>query len=576
MQTAPTQLGFEDRRHVESVLKGLPGRLSRPVRDAIFKGRLPDDPVPISQELAQWRTDCNRIATDCLDHMSASCALDETLIRKASEGNVRTRSLHSLGSARFIWVIAVRAHGTSRELRLVKRYMEAAAGWIAGNQAYGLFAARDPFLSMGVALNSDFENTRRNFTSAVHFSWIAQYIAETACRVAAVAGFDSRELPDEEVIREILDYVKLLIQPRRYVPAHDLSRLSDQAIDFLRRVSLDPRSDSLGMADFSTLVTSSRLEQQPCVLIDGNPTVFGVHEFLFGIDQVVLEAARSAGDKKRADLFEAVARACLGELGPRDLQVVPPPLAIPIPGSENPGEVDVAASTDSLVLLGECKAQLVTPQSSTVINAFTDQVGKAVHQLAVRRDALDAGAPLLASGVPVPLNENPRILAVALTLHSYGGAVWNADSLREISAIERNIAVVPLHQFVIVAHALRNATELDAYFQFRQQILEIGVVILDEIDIMTIFLHPHRDAHVVSMRRQAQTGRVITQPLIVPMGLAMSLPKPPSRAKWNDLLIDLCARHVWNSPDYASHTARFEPDASPAAHSIKARSRRGR
>ncbi|HEX8081015.1 MAG TPA: hypothetical protein VF557_12455 [Jatrophihabitans sp.] len=536
---------LRDRKSVAAPLaKVLPHKLALPFVELVTNGQIPSDPQ-LANSLAVFTADNAEAAISALNAVSAACLLDEKLIGKALTVNATTRAILSVGSNRFLWTLGARATGEDTSLRAVKSFFESAIKWLAGIQAMSLFVSPDPGLASGIAVNPDHERVRRVYSTTVRFSWVTEYLCNAIADCVSLLG-DGTPFPSGASITEVLSYIKRMLVGMGHLPNRDLEGLSEGARDLLSAASVH-QGHLANISNFADVFLSSEIENHPFIAIGGEPHLLGVREAAVGFEHVLFEIARSTlGEKQRGDLLEAVVSRCIADLGPAELTRLHPPIAIEISKPHDPGEVDFAFVSSPLAIIGECKARLVTKESSSVINAFSDQVGKAADQLRSRLFAFAHGSKLVSSQISsVSDIDSSAAIGLGITLHPYATAVWDRDALEEIDAFAADLLVMPIHQLIIWIHAMRSAEEIIDYADVRYRLLSAGAVVHDEIDFLAFFMHPQRGSLLASFEAIAEGNRLIIRPLSVPTPWALQIKKPESAEAWVAALQEIMMSELW-------------------------------
>lgn len=147
------------------------------------------------------------------------------------------------------------------------------------------------------------------------------------------------------------------------------------------------------------------------------------------------------------------------------------PVLIPIPETKNKGETDFIFRSSVHTFIGECKAMAAVQAPRTVIHTFTDQVSKAATQLKLRMDAVRCGGGVTVDGLTWAAPSG-NVYGIAVPLDSYGGAVWNHECLPHGDVDHPDLAVIPFHQLLVFARAMKDADDLGAYIRFRSALFD--------------------------------------------------------------------------------------------------------
>lgn len=508
------------------------------------------------RQLDEYSDACASSAENLLRTLDPAAAFNQRRIRKALKLLGPRHGLEDTGLNRFAWILGVAGGGTDRSVKTLSEYFQSVTGWHAGRMCSNLLPQPNPReVPLGVLLNQVSEDIRRVAPTTIQFRWVSHAILTAAADEIAAdpRKYGPLAYVTRQVIDEAFDYLLRaaleLSVPSRYVwtrrrwsrSSVRVANLSVGCRRLLESLVLAP--GSLAGQPFKRLAFDRLIETHPLVAYAEAAVPLGYREALIGLEQAFFEMTRRLlnDEKDRADLFERITSRCLKELGPADLLELKPPVHVRV-SKKDPGEVDFAMRGPRHVILGECKAYLVTSGSDAVINSFPRQMGKAVKQLNDRAAAFAAGSPLTAAGTSVSKASVHAALKLAVPLHPYAGAVWNSDCLAEIpDGTSADIAIIPIHQLVILARALGSTAELSDYFAHRHLLRSRGVQCQDESDYLVGFLNPARTHMVRAILRLASQKKVhqYVAPCFVPTDAAIHLPAPSSSSEWRRQFYDM-------------------------------------
>jgi len=375
----------------------------------------------------------------------------------------------------------------------LRSYAIACGQWMAASQLAELISDQDANLARGIRVNPWRERTRRTTAVVVHFRWVSQLLCvsfadEVQSNIAKYAGL---EMVTRPAVHKLFEWVEAYISRQERLmgghPAGPEPGLSTDVRLLLDALSMEGGSYSGWSVD--ALASCLDIEAFPLAKIGGTiaPVAFREASYVVELALFNLARRRLPVDKERSDLFENVVKRSLKEALPPDVEIPFGDVYCPINGTANKGETDFILKDSESTFVGECKAMAAVPTPSTVIHSFTDHVGKAVGQLKLRIAALKGGCTVTAGGKPwsAPVE---NVYGLAVPLHSYGGAVWNHECLPESGADHPDVAVIPIHQLLIVVRAMRSGADLGAYVRFRQHLFALSFELFDELDILAAFM----------------------------------------------------------------------------------------
>lgn len=410
----------------------------------------------------------------------------------ASEAELMILMEHA-GLDRFVWTVAAGGGGQENTDALVAEYLHASARWCAYNFIFSTTSAVDDELPMIIGVSADLEMVRRQMSTEVRFAWISRLIAKTIAEIVEsdrdrYGGLSQVLTPC--AVDELFDYLcGYPFVTNHYTLMAGSVALPDGPRALMREMSID--AGSLSNATFVDLVLGIHGEIAPYVSFDGNPFPVAIRQATLSPEHCLFELVRRSvpEEKDRSDLFEAVVSACLHETLPAVFTELAPPIQASIPNSDDPGEIDFALfSPDGPLIVGEAKAYLVTRRPDSVINSFGNQLNKASDQLRKRIDAIRSGATISASSGAPTSASGMRVIGIGVPMHSYATAIWNRESLQIIGALQKDIAIIPLHQLLLMASLMTDASDWCAYLDARFAMIDAGLQIFDEADLLVGYL----------------------------------------------------------------------------------------
>ncbi|MGY1745285.1 hypothetical protein [Blastococcus sp. SYSU D00695] len=492
--------------------------------------------------------DTARRATAVLTRIDPRAALDQDLVSASAQGAAGDL-LGTYGLHRYIWPIAAAGGGHGESRKALAEYLTAAGRWVALQQVAAMTLPRDDEVAPSIALNPHFEAVRRVASTDVRFAWVSQLLLEcTAEAIAsAPAAYPALTWLTTPVVDEYFAHLRLADHRRgrggwrqASVPSEGLRRL-------LSGMSLP--AGSLAGRDFPALMLGGTREVFPLVAYERGVFPASSRDATLAVERPFFELVRRLqGDRARGDLYEEVVARSLRAVAAGPLSVPELPLAIgPVAGDRNvsdAGQTDVAlvhGPDPGLVVVGEAKSHLVSTHAATVINAFTQEVGRAVDQLDLRLGRLAGGSTLVTGTGSFTPPTGASLHGIAVPLHAYASAVLDGAALDQVRGRRHDIAVIPLHQLVLVAQTVRDAGDLERYLVVRANAIRMGVIVWDEIDLLVNHLQGWDPLTIETgldladrRTRPALTGRSVDP------ALAVNQDRPTDREEWRALLLDAC------------------------------------
>lgn len=442
-----------------------------------------------------------------LDKLDPEVVRDSQSVKSAYEATAEADYVFErAGFNRFQWMIAVAGGGTDHSEEALTGFLEAVAGWIAADVLSLQFAPASPEVGRGVYANPSFEAARRYMPVPVHMRWASELICASLANEVADDEEKYAELTvvTPTAVSEIFAWVNAKGKHRDAEAAGSattsLPNLSHEASTLLDALA-SPAASRKG-CPFDVLMFDLGNEALPFVRFPSGIEPVSAREATYRLEFALFSLARRllTDDKNRSDLFEGVVTRSLRLSSPNDLELAHGAARCPIPNTKNPGQTDFVIRDSTSTYIGECKSMVAAPRPHSVINNFTDDIGKATDQLDKRMEAFAGGVDFLVDEQPWG---SPResIYGLAVPFHDYGGAVWHHDCLPLVNGLRTNLAVIPVHQMVLVMRAMTKGPDLAAYIRFRAAWLERDHEIFDELDILVPFLFPDDTGDIESPKQ---------------------------------------------------------------------------
>jgi hypothetical protein len=492
----------------------------------------------------------SREATSALTDLDPRAARNSDLMAETSQGATGDL-LRTLGLNRYTWAIAAAGGDRDASRRTLTRYFGAAGQWVALQQISTMVLDQDPDVASSISANPHYEVIRRISSTEIRFSWISRIILESAADVVAgdPGTYNRLTWLTRQVVSEYFTYVlsavshagKRLWAPKT-PPSPGLGTL-------LAGMCLP--AGALAGRSFHDLVLDNTIETKPLVQDAGVVFPAAPREATRTVERAFFELVRTVqGNDPRGDLYEEVLVRALRKVSPTSLHPLGGQLKIgKVQADRNPqdpGQTDYALTsspTSTFTVVGEAKSHFLSANSDTVIRAFSSDMEKAVRQLDLRLRRLAAGGALVHNSVPVHMPTGARLRGIATPLHSYATAVLDRDALATVSGDRHDIAVIPLHQLILVLQTMRDASDLRRYLAVRANAIRMRVIVWDEVDLLVNYIQdwdPLRAEFSFDPSsprvRPALAGRSVDPYVAV----TQAQPQPHGREAWRRLLLSEC------------------------------------
>lgn len=253
--------------------------------------------------------------------------------------------------------------------------------------------------------------------------------------------------------------------------------------DILRKLTAPHRLNS--PANIQDALNSDMPTFFPFVRIGGKYRALGRTAWLRQREDALFHLCMQASPlHSQGKVFEDVTTALLQKWGPNGINWRSSVDLMSPKSSKNPDDIDVFGSATQTVFIGECKANRLSENNSSVAANFESVVlTKAVSQLATRTTHWNSGWR------PSKTNETfaDDVAGFIATFSSYGGLLWNADEL-ECGKSSVNFGIFPLYSLVLAVSTLKTPTQLRDYLAFRLNSMVKGMKNFDELEYMFGFL----------------------------------------------------------------------------------------
>ncbi|MFP3459783.1 hypothetical protein R5O87_02900 [Arthrobacter globiformis] len=514
----------------EGLLEALNGEASAEERQAVLA------------RVGDYRERSRRRAEWLLRILDRATAVDMKALEHAMANSPAARYAGRAGFNRFHWILAVSGKGTDQNPANVQKFAAACGAWLATSQIISQLVERDEELARGVQVNPSQETQRRIWAVVVHFRWAS----ELFCTSMAVeiqsnpTKYRGLEFVTQRAVTDLFKWVEA------YVDRID-RQANDQAVGPVPSISsfarplieaLTVQGDEYRSKPFEGLTETLDIEAYPFVSVGGVIAPVALREATYGLELALLNLARRllCDEKDRSDLFENAVKRSLSRVLPSGIDLPYAPVSIPIPKTKNKGETDfILRELSAHTFIGECKAMAAVQRSGTVIHSFSDDVGKAAKQLKLRMDAVKLGGEVRVDGLAWAAPTR-NVYGIAVPLHAYGGAIWNHECLPHGDIDHPDIAVIPVHQLLVVARAMEDAHDLGAYIRFRSALFGLKLELRDELDILAAYIFSDAMKIKALIEGAPEHGRRVIRAYGVELETAVSDVMPTSARAWRNRL----------------------------------------
>lgn len=222
----------------------------------------------------------------------------------------------------------------------------------------------------------------------------------------------------------------------------------------------------------------------PFVKIGDKCRVLGRSTWLMQREDALFHLCMQASPQhSRGRVFEEVTTALLQKWGPNGIIWRSSVDLMSPKNSKKTDDVDVFGSADQTVFIGECKANRLSENNSSVTANFESIVlTKAASQLAVRTAHWNSGWR------PSKVNDAfaDGVTGFIVTFSSYGSLLWNVAELGdEIPSVE--FGILPLYSLVLAVSTFKTPAQFRDYLAFRLDSMAKGVRNFDELEYVLGF-----------------------------------------------------------------------------------------
>lgn len=538
-QSGPVWAAEEERRrYCEEERRALPSAVTEGIVDVLAGKASPEEREAVLARVGDYRDRSRRRAEFLLGILDSATALDMKALERAMANSSAARYASSAGFNRFHWILAVSGRGADRNPENVQRFAAACGAWLATSRIIWQVADIDEGLARGVQVNPWQETQRRMWSVDVHFRWVSELFCSSMAREIESnrTKYGGLELVNQRAVTDLFKWVEAYVNRVDRQAAGEAVGAVPSPSPFARPLveALAVKGDEYRSKSFEELVDTLEIEAYPFVKVGGILAPVAVREATYRVELALLNLARSllADNKDRSDLFENAVIRSLRQVLPPGIDLPLAPVFIPIPETKNKGETDFIFRDSSVhTFIGECKAMAAVQTPATVIHTFTDHVSKAATQLKLRMDAVRRGGGVTVDGLTWAAPTS-NVYGIAVPLHSYGGAVWNHECLPHGDVDHPDLAVIPVHQLLVVGRAMEDADDFGEYIRFRSALFDLKLELRDELDILAAYIFSDAATIRAMIEGAPEHGMRVIRAYGVELETAVSDVMPGSAQAW--------------------------------------------
>lgn len=259
-------------------------------------------------------------------------------------------------------------------------------------------------------------------------------------------------------------------------------------------------------------------------------------------DALFRTAMQESPRETEGKVFEDVTTALLQKWGPTGISWQSSVNLVSPQSSKNADDIDVLGFSENTTFIGECKANRLSENNSSVGANFDEKVlTKATSQLEIRTEHWNCGWRPQLHGQAFA----DDLMGFITTFSSYGGLLWNPNAVRN-GEQSVHFGIFPLYSLILAASTLKSPTDLKNYFSYRLDLITKGVKASDELEYILGFHSAQTE-----VPHEEQNGAVVLfrQYELNDQGIWIDPRKYHNRKDWKDKFV----RQLW------THTTPVTP-----------------
>lgn len=494
----------------EQLLKALPAAWIDDARQALEGELSSEDRLRIGKEMGLLLARTERNLEHWLGELDPKVLFYPGRLQHATAATEAGKYLREPGINRFAWVLGVAAKGERQDTEGLTHYFELCGLWMALSVVLAAASTKDHDLPTGFRSNEWREQVRRIMSVEVRTAWACELICSSfADAVASSDQFSALSRVTPESVRTLFEWLRDAkaamdgrgstngLSGRIVAPVPASTILAD----------VSTPSGSLSGQSFASLVFSSEIENGPVVCFDGEFLPVATRDAFTSLDLALFDLARrditgKNATKLRSDLFELTVRGTVRSVVKNRFSVPEGEVMCTDPGDpDNEGETDFFFyDHNGFSYVGECKAMVAPNKAKAVLSAFSDQLSIAADQVAKRVERVRSSHPVTISGDTLTGPAPSLVRGLVTPLHSYAAAILDKSCLGVVlpkDADLRDMAIIPLHALTLLLSGIESGRILNDYLDYRGELLNRGVQIVDEMDAYISFLYAEGNTGVI-------------------------------------------------------------------------------
>lgn len=509
----------------------------------------PIDTLPVSDILGEVEQELEvteMYAQRALEKVNPRTVRALGLFEDAASRIPHSDFLRNVGYSRFVWAVGAAGGGDASPGKYLDEFLELAAQWTA-TQLLG--ATARPLAARVISDIVSVSTLLRVHKTRTRFWWLSLMLSKQLLRNA-----NSKNLP-ETVIDELAEYVKAgNIGETIGTRANPMPDLSDNARRLATSRSVRAgeyagmslmdlfysRTDRTGR---STNGSKGDLETRPFIISGGIIVPASVSVVRGNIHVTIMAHLREClGDKVASTCQEQVCADLLRPLATGPDEQVLSKVFVKI-DENNRGQTDFGIKKGKMFIVGESKSFLDAAHPRNTQRSYAKEVSHTIEQINLRVDAVAKGTPLSIDGRMVPAGTFTDQRGLGVTLHDYGGGIWNTDHLDSVRKEYEKPPIVTLEDLAMITHVITDLDEFLDYLDFRGEVLsDPHQLAFEELDILAGYLEgvDGYQEDIKDKRNNPRTHKyLMMRPCVATQGMELTDKPPSSREMWRFMIATL-------------------------------------
>lgn len=391
--------------------------------------------------------------------------------------------------ARGAWLIGVFGNGTKNGRYEAFKVFNKYVRWVA-THLMKLHISSNAFLDDERVLRDSIKQLEinRHVEPETRMIWITDEITKEigkwteanaeSCSISEILNSQIAEQINKNAKDATYSLNEAISKNRNFLPKAFSDMLLGGVPEELLKKLKAPRL-SISPANIQDALNSDLPTFFPIVEVGDEYRVLGRSVWLTKREDALLQLCmKTSPQHSQGKVFEDITTALLQKWGPAGISWRSSVDLVSQKSSKNPDDIDVLGSSKQAVFIGECKANRLSANNSSVAANFdTVVLTKASSQLATRITHWKSG--WRPSGSDKSFAD--KLAGFITTFSSYGGLLWNATEVGDKKSSE-NFGIFPLYSLVLAVSTLKTPAQLWKYLEFRVNSLSHGVKNFDELE----------------------------------------------------------------------------------------------